>query len=87
MVERTVVPGDHVAQLAAESYGARSFTCRVGVSGPLLYATDHCRALDRVLSQGKLGSTYCIGGARGFCGEAARLSVLQEAGLPELLQP
>ena len=54
---------------------------------PWLYATDHCPALDRILSQGKLGSTYCIGGARGFCGEAARLSVLQEAGLPELLQP
>ena len=54
---------------------------------PWLYATDYCRALDRILSQGKLGSTYCIGGARGFCGEAARQSVLHEAGLLELLQP
>ena len=27
-----------------------------------LYVEDHCRALDRILSQGKPGSTYCIGG-------------------------
>jgi dTDP-glucose 4,6-dehydratase len=27
-----------------------------------LYVEDHCRALDRILSQGEPGSTYCIGG-------------------------
>jgi len=27
-----------------------------------LYVEDHCRALDRILSQGTPGSTYCIGG-------------------------
>lgn len=27
-----------------------------------LHVEDHCRALDRILSQGEPGSTYCIGG-------------------------
>ena len=27
-----------------------------------LYVEDHCRALDRILSQGEPGSSYCIGG-------------------------
>ena len=27
-----------------------------------LYVEDHCRALDAVISQGKVGETYCIGG-------------------------
>lgn len=27
-----------------------------------LYVTDHCRAIDLVLRQGKIGETYCIGG-------------------------
>lgn len=27
-----------------------------------LYVEDHCRAIDAVLSQGKIGETYCIGG-------------------------
>ena len=27
-----------------------------------LYVEDHCRAIDRVLADGKIGETYCIGG-------------------------
>ena len=27
-----------------------------------LYVEDHCPALDRILSQGEPGSSYCIGG-------------------------
>lgn len=27
-----------------------------------LYVEDHCKAIDRVLSDGKLGETYCVGG-------------------------
>jgi dTDP-glucose 4,6-dehydratase len=27
-----------------------------------LYVEDHCRAIDLILSQGKIGETYCIGG-------------------------
>ncbi|MDD5110755.1 MAG: dTDP-glucose 4,6-dehydratase [Patescibacteria group bacterium] len=27
-----------------------------------LYVTDHCRAIDLMLSKGKVGETYCIGG-------------------------
>jgi len=27
-----------------------------------LYVEDHCRAIDRILSDGKIGETYCIGG-------------------------
>ncbi len=30
-----------------------------------LYVTDHCRAIDTVLSKGKVGETYCIGGLKG----------------------
>jgi dTDP-glucose 4,6-dehydratase len=28
-----------------------------------LYVADHCRAIDLILHKGKLGETYCIGGA------------------------
>ncbi len=28
-----------------------------------LYVEDHCRALDMILQKGKIGDTYCIGGA------------------------
>ena len=27
-----------------------------------LYVEDHCRAIDRVLTDGKIGETYCVGG-------------------------
>lgn len=27
-----------------------------------LYVTDHCRAIDAIIHQGKIGETYCIGG-------------------------
>ena len=27
-----------------------------------LYVTDHCRAIDLVIHQGKIGETYCVGG-------------------------
>jgi len=30
-----------------------------------LYVTDHCRAIDLVLSRGKIGETYCVGGLKG----------------------
>jgi len=29
-----------------------------------LYVEDHCRAIDAVITQGKLGETYCIGGLK-----------------------
>lgn len=30
-----------------------------------LYVEDHCRAIDAVLSRGKVGETYCVGGLTG----------------------
>ncbi|MBU3935521.1 GDP-mannose 4,6-dehydratase, partial [Patescibacteria group bacterium] len=30
-----------------------------------LYVNDHCRAIDLVLSRGKIGETYCVGGLKG----------------------
>lgn len=33
-----------------------------------LYVEDHCRAIDLILSQGKIGETYCIGGNAERCG-------------------
>lgn len=29
-----------------------------------LYVTDHCRAIDTIISKGKIGETYCIGGLK-----------------------
>lgn len=38
-----------------------------------LYVLDHCKGIARVLSQGQLGETYCIGG----CNEQTNLSVVE----------
>ena len=37
-----------------------------------LYVEDHCPALERILSQGEPGSTYCMGG----CNEVASLDLV-----------
>jgi dTDP-glucose 4,6-dehydratase len=29
-----------------------------------LYVTDHCRAIDSIISHGKIGETYCVGGLK-----------------------
>jgi dTDP-glucose 4,6-dehydratase len=29
-----------------------------------LYVTDHCRAIEAVITQGKIGDTYCVGGLK-----------------------
>lgn len=39
-----------------------------------LYVEDHCRAIDLILHQGKLGETYCIGGKS----ERSNLFIVQE---------
>lgn len=40
-----------------------------------LYVEDHCRAIERVLQDGKIGETYCVGGLRPGHGDINNLDV------------
>jgi dTDP-glucose 4,6-dehydratase len=48
-----------------------------------LHVEDHCRAIDAVLHNGRIGETYCVGGD----GERENIwivkKILEEMGLPE----
>jgi dTDP-glucose 4,6-dehydratase len=48
-----------------------------------IHALDHCRAIDLVLSQGKIGETYHVGTGREASIEQIANLVLDELGLPE----
>lgn len=43
-----------------------------------LYVEDHCRAIDRVLQDGKIGETYCVGGLRPNHGDINNLDVAKK---------
>ena len=43
-----------------------------------LYVEDHCRAIERVLSAGKIGETYCVGGLRPDHGDINNLAVAKK---------
>lgn len=49
-----------------------------------LYVEDHCRAIELILSKGKIGETYCIGGLHnGISNIEVAKTLLQIMGLPE----
>lgn len=43
-----------------------------------LYVEDHCRAIERVLQDGKVGETYCVGGLREGYGDINNLDVTKK---------
>lgn len=43
-----------------------------------LYVEDHCRAIERVLQEGKLGETYCVGGLRKGDADINNLEVIKK---------
>lgn len=43
-----------------------------------LYVEDHCRAIERVLQDGKVGETYCVGGLRPGHGDISNLEVAKK---------
>ncbi len=43
-----------------------------------LYVEDHCRAIERVLQDGKIGETYCVGGLRPEHGDINNLDVAKK---------
>lgn len=43
-----------------------------------LYVEDHCRAIERVLQDGKIGETYCVGGLRPDHGDINNLEVAKK---------
>lgn len=42
-----------------------------------LYVEDHCRAIERVLLDGKIGETYCVGGLRNDAKDINNLEVVK----------
>ena len=43
-----------------------------------LYVEDHCRAIERVLQDGKIGETYCVGGLRKDAKDINNLEVVKK---------
>ena len=50
-----------------------------------LYVLDHCKALDLVLHQGKIGETYNIGGSKSCTNSELTRAILQLTEKPENL--
>lgn len=48
-----------------------------------LYVTDHCKAIDLILHQGKIGETYCIGGDSEKSGNQLADTILKLMDKPE----
>lgn len=51
-----------------------------------LYVTDHCAGIDLILSEGKVGETYCIGGDAEKNGLEVADTILQALGKPDSLK-
>ncbi|MFA5995263.1 MAG: dTDP-glucose 4,6-dehydratase [Patescibacteria group bacterium] len=50
-----------------------------------LYVEDHCRAIDLILTKGKIGETYCVGGGTEIPNIAVAKFILQLMDKPETL--
>ena len=51
-----------------------------------LYVEDHCRAIDLILTKGKIGETYCIGGDAEMTGEDVADAILKVLKLPKSMK-